>query len=145
VLKPFSFQVRFYLILYLKKKKKKVVFTGYTSPTPEYQFFLSKIPKLSNYLHKSLQGAFFFFSLFLTHLTLQAYFSCSSREGTNHVLQERNNKVIFFLSLLLLPLIVFSLDFLTVYMKAVWSAYDKAKNNPIKNWFTVYYPLQMLF
>lgn len=30
------------------------------------------------------------------------------------------------------PPIVFLLDFLTVYMKAVWSAYDTAKNNPIK-------------
>lgn len=30
-------------------------------------------------------------------------------------------------------------------MKAVWSAYDAAKNNPINNQFTVYYTLQMLF
>lgn len=30
------------------------------------------------------------------------------------------------------PPIIFLLDFLTVCMKAVWSAYDTAKNNPTK-------------
>lgn len=127
---PFQIKLKCHMKWNLKKKKKKSCFHGSISAPSENLVCLLQYQDSLATCMGANKVLFPFLWLFLIHFHIASLLQLlTSRKHKWHPMEKKQGNL--FLPPLSPP-IIFLLDFLTVYMKAVWGAYDTAKNNPTK-------------